>query len=64
MTSILGSDADDRLGVWSAVGDVNGDGAPDLVMGADRATHRAGPGPRLARWWCYTAPFPGARRST
>ncbi len=41
MTSVLGSDPDDRLGVWSAVGDVNGDGSPDLVMGADRA---GGPG--------------------
>ncbi len=37
MTQVIGRQPDDRLGVWSAVGDVDGDGWNDLVMGSDRA---------------------------
>jgi hypothetical protein len=58
MTSILGSDPDDRLGVWNAVGDVNGDGAPDLVMGADRASGSDGSKPQVGKVVVLYGPIP------
>lgn len=32
---ILGRDAGDRLGIWTAIGDLNGDGVKEIVLGAD-----------------------------
>lgn len=37
MMVITGADAGDRLGLWAIAGDVDGDGALDLLLGADQA---------------------------
>ena len=34
--TIVGAEAGDRLGIWVTAGDVDGDGALDLVLGADQ----------------------------
>lgn len=44
MTTIVGANAFDRLGIWMRTGDVTGDGVADIVVGADQqesslATH-------------------------
>lgn len=36
ITTIIGAHAGDRLGIWVNEGDVDGDGALDLVLGADQ----------------------------
>ena len=37
VTTIVGAKAGDRLGIWVFAGDLDGDGARDLVLGADQA---------------------------
>lgn len=44
MTTLIGANAFDRLGIWMRTGDVTGDGIADIVVGADQqvsslATH-------------------------
>ncbi|MCG8588736.1 MAG: hypothetical protein MJE66_05545 [Proteobacteria bacterium] len=36
VTTLVGADAHDRLGIWMRTGDVTGDGIADLVVGADQ----------------------------
>jgi hypothetical protein len=36
MTTIVGANALDRLGIWMRTGDVDGDGIADIVVGADQ----------------------------
>lgn len=36
VTAIYGSQAGCRLGIWADVGDVDGDGIPDILLGADQ----------------------------
>ncbi len=38
MTTIVGANAFDRLGIWMRTGDVTGDGVADLVVGADQVS--------------------------
>ena len=42
VTTLVGADAHERLGIWVRTGDVDGDGIADLVVGADRRTHYPG----------------------
>src|SRR5262249_33397758 len=42
ITTIVGAKAGDRLGIWVNSGDVDGDGARDLVLGADQSDGPAG----------------------
>ena len=39
---VLGAASSSRLGVWMAAGDIDGDGHPDVVVGADQASGAAG----------------------
>ncbi len=38
MTTLIGANAFDRLGIWMRTGDVTGDGIADIVVGADQQT--------------------------
>ncbi len=58
MTSIIARRGDERLGVWSAAGDVDGDGHMDLVLGADRATRVDGTKPRVGEVIVVYGPIP------
>ena len=42
LITVIGAERDDRLGVWMTAGDFDGDGHPDVVVGADRASGAAG----------------------
>ncbi len=39
ITTILGTEAGGRLGIWARTGDVTGDGVADLLIGADQETN-------------------------
>ena len=58
MTSILGAEYDDRLGVWAATGDIDGDGAADLVLGSDRADGPGGTRPEAGKGVVLYGPIP------
>ncbi len=45
VTAIIGAKAGDRLGIWVSAGDLDGDGARDLVLGADQADGPSGDRP-------------------
>ena len=42
LTTIIGAKPGDRLGIWVSEGDVDGDGALDLVLGADQVDGPSG----------------------
>ena len=42
LSIVIGAERDNRLGVWMAAGDFDGDGYRDAVVGADRASGVAG----------------------
>lgn len=39
VTTFVGANALDRLGIWMRTGDVTGDGIADIIVGADQQTH-------------------------
>ena len=42
LITVIGAERDNRLGVWMTAGDFDGDGHPDVVVGADRASGAVG----------------------